>query len=332
MARKKAVSRSTKSRYVRKKRIIFGYPLIIFLLLAVGVFLVTATFPSLAADIHVRAKVSAPFVTDPASIDSPTEGSHFSSIPIEVSGTCTTNAAYVEIFRNGQMSGTAVCDIDQKYNLAIDLFPGQNKLEAHVFNMTDDEGPVSLPVNVFYDVPQLPPTTSTGKPGSKPTTSRPSAPSLVVSTEFVYKGYRLNDLVTWPISISGGRAPYTINVDWGDGSYSSYSRSGQGAFEITHQYTRLPSSGKTFTIKVSSTDAGGDRAYIQFFVVIVSKLIPPPAANIFSKSPPSISGHSWLWFAWPAYLLLFIMVLSYWLGEREELIMLKKRGQLKRRR
>ncbi|MBX4188607.1 hypothetical protein KW792_00730 [Candidatus Saccharibacteria bacterium] len=132
--------------------------------------------------------------------------------------------------------------------------------------------------------------------------------------------------------LSGGRAPYTINVDWGDGSYSNYSRGAEGAFDITHRYTRLPSAGGNFTIKVSATDAAGDRAYIQFFVIIVSKLVPPSAANIFSKSPPSIGGHGWLWFAWPAYGFLFVMVFSYWLGEREELIKLKKRGQLKRRR
>lgn len=327
MARKSAGRRPVKKFKSRAKRAVFGYPLFIFLMLCGGVFLLTATFPGLADDVHITAKVSAPLVIDPAVITDPAEGTHFSAIPISVSGTCPANAAYVEIFRDSIMSGSAICDTNQAFQLSIDLFPGANSLTAHVFNLTDDEGPVSGAVDVIYDPPQPSPPAAGG--GSPKTPSATASP-LRVETEFVYKGYRLGDLVEWPLAVNGGRAPYSADVDWGDGSHTTYLRESAGAFTISHRYLRLPQSDNSFTIKVSVTDADGRQAFIQFFVLVTSKVSSAPAASIFNKPPPTINSHDWLWIAWPAYAAVIVMAVSYWLGEREELIILKKKGMLKR--
>jgi hypothetical protein len=330
MARKSAGRRPVKKSKSRTKRAIFGYPLFVFLMLCAGVFLLTATFPGLADDVHITAKVSGPLVVNPAVITDPADGTHFSAIPINVGGTCPANAAYVEIFRNDVMSGSAICDTNQMFQLSTDLFPGANSLTAHVFNLTDDEGPVSDAVNVVYDAPQPSPPTSGGQPaGGSPKTPPAAASPLTVETEFVYKGYRLGDLVEWPLAVSGGRAPYTADVDWGDGSHTAYLRESAGAFTISHRYRRLPQSGNSFTIKVSVTDADGRRAFIQFFILVTSKASSAPAASIFNKPPPTISSRNWLWIAWPAYAGVSVMVISYWLGEREEMIILAKRGMLK---
>src|SRR4051812_33270928 len=101
MARKKAARRPVKKSKIRTKRHLFGYPLFVFLMLCAGVFLVLATFPGLAEEIHTTAKVSAPLVTSPAVIDDPVDGQHFSAIPIPVSGSCPLNAGCVEIYSNG---------------------------------------------------------------------------------------------------------------------------------------------------------------------------------------------------------------------------------------
>jgi hypothetical protein len=334
MARKKAARRPAKKSVSRTKRAVFGYPLFIFMMLCAGVFLVTATFPGLADDLHISAKVSAPLVTDPAVINEPADGSHFSTIPVNVSGTCPANAAYVEIYRGSVMSGTAICDTNQTFQMSADLFPGANILTAQVFNMTDDEGPVSDAVNVVYDVPQPPkPTPENEQPAAAGGSNKPAsaaASPLMVSTEFVYKGYRLGDLVEWPINISGGRSPYTANIDWGDGSHTDYLRQAAGSFTIAHRYQRLPSSNNSFIIKVSVTDANGGQAYAQFFVLVTSSVTSAPAASIFNKPPPSINNHNWLWIAWPAYGAIMVMTASFWLGEREEQIILNKKGMLKR--
>lgn len=333
MARKKAARRPIKKTNYRSRRTLFGYPLVIFLLLCAGVFLLMATFPSLADDIRVTAKVSGPLVTDPAVITSPAGGQRFSALPIDVEGTCPANASYIEIYRNSIMSGSAICDSNDRFQISMDLFAGANSLTAHVFNMTDDEGPVSAAVNVVYDASQPPAGGGQQTAGREPgrATGQP-LPPLLAKTEFVYKGYQLGELVEWPIEISGGLLPYTADVDWGDGSSDIYQRPAAGEFIISHRYSRLPSRNRSFTIKVRATDAAGGQSYLQFFVLVTSKISSAPSASIFTKPIPGAAEKNWLWIAWPAYLALILMVICYWLGEREEIIVLKKKGLLKRRR
>ena len=328
MARKKTTKRASKQSKNRQKRSVFAYPLFIFLLLCTGVFLIAWTLRAGAADIFVTAKVSAPFVTDPADISSPTDGSHFTSIPIDVNGTCPTNAGYVEIFDNNLMRGTAICS-GSSYDLSIDLFPGANSLVAHVFNITDDEGPISAAVNVVYDVP-LPPVVNNPQSGSFGQPTPTAASPLTLKTAFVYKGYHVGDQVEWPIEISGGTAPYAVSIDWGDGTTDLISRAQAGQFKIDHTYNHAGGYKDSYTIKVKASDAAGHSAFIQFFVIVTPKNVGQ-TSNIFSKPPPIISsGLNWLYFAWPAYTLVVIMVVSYKLGEREELLILRKRRMLRR--
>jgi hypothetical protein len=323
MARPKTKKRASKQIKSRKRRFIFGYPLIFFLLLCAGVFLAAWTWRAGADNILVSAKVSAPLVTQPATINSPANGTHFSSIPVAVSGTCPANAAYVEIFSNNVMKGVAQCRANFSYNLSIDLFAGQNSLVAHVFNMTDDEGPVSGTTSVYYNAPVMP-----GNPAA-PASSSPT-PQLAVTSKFVYKGFLTNDLVEWPIELNNGVAPYRVDIDWGDNTHTAYNRPAAGAFTISHRYTKQPTTYKNaYLIKVNVTDSVGSHAFLQFFVVITQQVSQGISANIFTKPPPTITKNNWLWFAWPAYLLVLLMVFSYWMGEREELVVLKKRGMLK---
>jgi hypothetical protein len=326
MSRPKTKKRASKRIKSRSKRPIFAYPIFIFILLCTGVFLVAWTLRAGADDIFVAAKVSAPLVTQPAVINTPTQGAHVSSVPITVAGTCPPNAGYIEIFDNNLMRGTAICGAGGTFSLAIDLFPGDNSLVAHGFNITDDEGPQSAQVNLVYNAQQPP-----GNPAGNPAINTPSAASiLTVKTQFVYKGYNPGDKVEWPLDISGGTAPYAVSIDWDDGNSDLISRPKSGEFKISHVYSQPGGYKGSYTIKAKISDAAGQSAFIQFFVIVAAK---PVAAtgSIFSKPPPGIGGGlNWLWVAWPAYAVIVLMSLSYILGEREELIILRKKGVLRR--
>ena len=332
MARPKTKHRAVKPSSSRKKRLGFAYPLVIFLLLCSGVFLVAWTFNVSATDILVTGRIPGDPVTSPAVITSPADGTHFTAVPIDVSGTCPANAAYVEIFRNNFMGGSALCT-GGSFSLSTDLFAGKNDLTAHSFNITDDEGPVSNPITVYYDVP-VPPAPAQGGT-STPTSSGQPAPSsknpLILRTSFVYKGYYVGDEVRWPLSISGGTAPYALNVDWGDGTNSIISRKDSGQFDITHTYKQTGTNDGSYIIKAQASDADSNYAYLQFFVIVNSNTNITGTGTIYTKPPPSLGGlRQWLWVAWPAYASVILMVITYKLGEREELIMLRKRGMLKR--
>lgn len=331
MARPKTEKRAAKS-VKRKKRFLFfiPYPLILFLLLCTGVYLIAWTFNAHADDVIIKAIIHGQPVTDKAVITSPSEGTHFKAVPISVAGTCPTNASYVEIFRNNVMDGSALC-ASGSFQTQVDLFDGANKLEAHVFNITDDEGPVSDPVNVVYDAPPPPqPGLNTGNSTSPPPSK---AAPLLLKTAFVYKGYYLNQEVDWPLEVSGGTPPYALNVDWGDSHNSIISRPAAGQFYISHTYQSTGNDNGSFTIKVQTSDAAGNYTYMQFFVIVTQKdsgKINTGSANIFSKGPPTLGGlHDWVWAAWPVYGAVSLMVLSFWLGEQEEFILLKKRHWLK---
>lgn len=328
MARRKTKKRASNR---SRSRPLFSYPLALFLLMVLGVYLSAWTLKANGANVLVTAQVHAPLVTSPAVITTPKNGQHFKNIPISVSGTCPANAGYVEIFRNNVLSGSALCDVNSNFQLSTDLATGRNDLTAHVFNITDDEGPVSSRVTVFYVAPNPPPKTATNPSGGSG--GQAAASPFLLTTSFLYKGYYIGQQVDWPLRISGGTPPYALNVSWGDGQNDVISRGAAGDFKISHSYSAAGSYKNSYTIKINAADGAGQKAFLQFFVIVTSQTIAGPTGNIFSKPPPSLPGsHSWLWVAWPAYLLVLVMFLSYWLGEREELIILRKKGLLRTRR
>jgi hypothetical protein len=184
---------------------------------------------------------------------------------------------------------------------------------------------------VFYDIPQTPaqpnipavtPSGSTPKPASEP---------LKLKTAFVYKGYYVDQPVEWPIEVSGGVAPYAFNVDWGDGSNSVISRKDAGQFNIEHRYAKPGDNKGSYTIKVQASDTDGNYAYLQFFVIVNTKTQRDLIGSIYSKPPPSLNNlRGLLWVAWPAYVTIFLLVISFKLGERQELLILRQHGRLRR--
>jgi hypothetical protein len=325
-----------RSALTRKSRFILPWPYVIFLFLCVGVLLVGWTFQAGADNLQVRAKVSAPLPSGPALITSPGDGTRFNSVPIIVAGTCPLDT-YVQLYRNDVFSGTVICTTDGNFQLQTDLFPGANQLKVRVFNITDDEGPPSDPITVYYDVPQQPGSggaSGGGSPsGSGVSTSTPSVntPPFLIKTTYTYQGYKVGQDIEWTFETSGGEPPYAINVDWGDGTYSLLSQKEAGKIKAYHRYKEAGSDTKSsFTIKVNGTDSAGHQAFLQLFLIVGPSSIPSIVARNI-PSGPHINKH-WLLLAWPAYLVLILMALSFWLGEREEIIELRRSNRMRNRR
>jgi hypothetical protein len=322
--------------YFRRRRLFLPWPAVAFILLAIGVLLLGWTFQATADDIHVTAKVSAPLPIGPAVITSPGDGSRFSDVPITVSGTCPTDT-YIEIYRNDFFSGTAICSTDGNFTLDIDLFPGQNKLEAKVFNITDDEGPASAPITVFYDVPQQPTGSSAGGEAGTSQSAPPAAtlqpaavPPLTLKTDFGYKGYKVGQSIEWSFEINGGVPPYAVNIDWGDGTNTVVSQKEAGKVSINHRYKKVgDSTHGSYKVKAKASDSEGRQTFLQLFLIIVPSGVPGFVSNTLPAGPHF--SVSWLKLLWPAYAVVVLMAISFWLGEREELVELRNKGMWKRR-
>jgi hypothetical protein len=319
------------SAFIRRSRFSLPWPFITFILLSIGVLLLGWTFQTEADNIHVTAKVSASLPAGPAVITSPGDGTRFSDVPITVSGTCPIDT-YVKIYRNDFFSGTAVCTVDGNFSLDTDLFPGANKLEAKVFNLTDDEGPQSTPITVYYDVPEQPTNGSTENGSSTSVPPQNSTvPPLTLKTDFGYRGYKVGQSIEWSFEVNGGVSPYALNIDWGDGTNSVVSQKQAGKVSVNHRYKKVGTGNKgSYLVKATESDSEGRQTFLQLFLIIVPSGVPGFVSSTLPAGPHINS--SWLKLVWPAYFVVLLMALSFLLGEREELAELKHRRTLRRRR
>jgi hypothetical protein len=106
----------------------------------------------------------------------------------------------VEIYKNDVFAGSTNCQ-NGSYNLQIDLFDGRNDLVAKVFDSLNQAGPNSTTVTVFYR------------------TIIPSTGAHVsLTSQYSKRGADPGDILSWPVTLSGGTGPFAISVDWGDKS------------------------------------------------------------------------------------------------------------------
>jgi PKD repeat protein len=106
--------------------------------------------------------------------------------------------------------------------------------------VTDNQGAVSSPASQTFTVspPNSPPVVDAG-------------PDQTAVTGLLYSS-------TQSFSDANGNGPWTYRIDWGDGSVSTGTRTGQGSFSVGHTYVIvLP---RSFTVRVTVTDAAGAAA------------------------------------------------------------------------
>lgn len=272
----------------------------------------------------VRGKVPAPPLTEPAVITSPQDNAQFGATPIDVDGSCP-DQSYINLERDGVFAGTALCQPDGTFHLQVGLVPGVNSLQAHVFNITDDEGPLSPAVSVSYVPPTPPSPPATGPAAGTPQTAKP----FIISSSYRFYGYRVGQDIDWSVVVGGGANPYNLSADWGDGSQSNYVSKTAGNLTIDHQYEKAGS----YVIALSATDNQGDKAFLQLVAIVTDG--KSPAISVFTSpgsaiQPPVVSSsffQSWTAVAAYSYGLVCLMVVSYWLGEQHEyLVLVRARG------
>lgn len=244
-----------------------------------------------------------------AVIKTPVEGQSFADTPVVVSGTCPKNTL-VEVFKNDIFAGSSPCTDSGTFSLEIDLIIGANVLTAKVYDSLSQEGPVSNKVNVTY------------KPSQSSTQGLISlnfgGDQLLINTDAVFRGSFPKEEMSVPIDILGGRAPYAVNVQWGDSTNKVYSRTDNTTFQATHTYAKAG----TYQLSIQATDADGRVAFLTVAVIVNGQ--PDAAATAAATTQKT----NLLLMLWPLYAAVFAMTLSFWIGEWREKRMLVKRGLL----
>jgi hypothetical protein len=173
---------------------------------------------------------------------------------------------------------------------------------ARVFDDLDQPGPDSNIVTVTYD------------------DSRPGAGSRVqLSSIFAKRGANPGDTLVWPIQLSGGRGPYAVTIDWGDGKTQDLiSLEFPGSLNIEHVYDNIGS----YVLIVRATDTDGVTAYLQ--LVALSNGDPGQASQGGDIiEPPIVQRTRILWE--PAAVALPMLITSFWLGRRYQMRLIRNR-------
>ena len=154
---------------------------------------------------------------------------------------------------------------------------------------------------------------------------------LKITSKFTYSVYDVGQTVSYHIYITGGQAPYAYTVLWGDGSSSTIIRQDMSDFTISHKYGWVNSLLQVRTLKIQGIDADGQASTLQFSVPIRNLTYQSAIANatkttglwgLFNALRP------WLWLLWPGYIIILLLAVSFWLGEREEMYRLMSMNRI----
>lgn len=281
-----------------------SYATLVFLMMALGVLLGSFTWTA-AADTQGTAKYSVTAVvpgarpTQPVVITSPTTGQTFTVNPVVVEGTCQP-ATLVKVFTNGIMVGSIFCSENGRFSIPVQLVIGRNDLTAQSFNALDQEGPTSGTVTVTLNQPP-------GAPGF--------STELLIQSENYYRGSEPGQEIVWPIELIGGLAPYAVSIDWGDGTQDLITRLAPGRFTVSHTYKQVGGYLGSYPLIIRATDSAGRTAYLQLTTIVNS---PTGATTDGSGTQATSTTITKLLVIWPIWIVLLLMIISFWLGERRE--------------
>ncbi len=265
-------------------------------ILAVGLFTSASVLAatSQSGSVGIEGTIPSNPPTQAPTINIPANGQVFSSTPITVGGLCKTGLL-VEIFKNSVFAGSVIC-AGGSYSLQIDLFDGRNDLVARQYDNLNQASPDSNLVSITFN-----------------SGFTPRGPRLSLTTLYAKRGADPGTILSWPISISGGKGPYAISIDWGDKSKTDLiSRAEPGNLDLEHTYNR---SG-TYNIVIKATDANGQTAFLQV-VGIANGPVQQSAAGGAVVTPQDQKVPLYVWVI--LILLIPLLLSTFWLGKKHQL-------------
>lgn len=248
----------------------------------------------------VEATKPQPAPTTGATISTPGNGSSFTKSVITVSGICP-KGLLVEVFDNGVMVGAVMCD-NGSFSVQVSLFAGVNELTAMVYDNLDQTGPVSNTVKVTYNDTNF---TSFGQ-------------LVTLTSSYGRRSAPAGNALTWPLQLNGGTGPYAFSIDWGDGSKLELkSQSLAGSVNIAHVYSKAG----IYHLNITVTDSNGVSAFLQLVAVASGQVDTASTTGTDKKSTGNTVKVLW----WPTAILFALLVPTYWLGRRSQLVSIRSK-------
>ena len=140
---------------------------------------------------------------------------------------------------------------------------------------------------------------------------------LLLRADYHYEVHLGRQAVDLALGITGGTQPYAIATDWGDGTTTKLTRADTSPFTVSHTYDTPSGPNKNYTVLVHATDAQGGTSLMQLSVVVKGDGLTLLAGGTTVGNFLDDIQH-WLWIIMPAYVVVVLMAIGYYLGEREE--------------
>jgi hypothetical protein len=163
-----------------------------------------------------------------------------------------------------------------------------------------------------------------------PANKTPNIP-LVIDTKFDYRTYNIGQQVVLNVSMEGGNLPAEITTDWGDGTIDSHTYSSDKPISLNHHYSWVNATETNEVIKIQAIDSSGQVRTLQLFIVLRN----PWYSNAVARTAHNIGlwnfynwVHPLLPLLWPGFLVICLLVLSFWLGEHQEKLNLTKANRI----
>lgn len=284
-------------------------------LLAVACLLVFAVGKAGADTYDVTASVDFPAPTHPAVITGGIDGTTVANATLTVSGTCEALVpnGVVSIWRDGAPIGSAPCT--GTFSLTITLTEVANTFIARSSSVSGLYGPDSSSVTVTLVLPSSPPAPNPTppSPGATDNTSQNAgaASDLAITPSQPFGTINEEGTVTLLAVVVGGENPYTIYINWGDGSEETRTVDQPGTYQFSHTYAK---DGQYLVAGVVRDVLG---ATSTFNYAVVSK--KPAAESVgqtdkASESATAEASNDMWWTALYVSLGLLVAILGYRLG------------------
>lgn len=271
-----------------------------------------------AADYNVSASVDFPPPSQAAVFTNSPDGQTVNSASLTLTGTCEalTPNGVVSIWRGGISIGSGPCN--GSFNIVVVLTEGVNTLIARSSSVSAQYGPDSTPVTVTLE---LPPTVNPPTPVPAPGTNTPATPVSINAgaarqlTARPSQPFGLMNTVTNEVAleiiVEGGSNPYTIMINWGDGSEETKVIDQLGTYRFTHIYAKPG----TYTVKGVVRDVLGTATTFEY-AVVSEKAAPQPenSTDISKPAVPAQDSGNWLWLWLLILLSLLLVAIGYGFG------------------
>lgn len=274
-----------------------------------------------AVSYDVSASVPFPPPTQAAIINPALNNLTVQNAAFLIAGTCQvlSPVSVVSVWRGSTNLGSQNCTTGT-FSMQIILAEGSNTLIVKTANVSNVYGPDSSPILVTLRFAQTP-AASNNTPGATNLSPADNAAfnngvtsGLNIVPQEPFSVLPEGNLVTLSFHINGGSTPYTVELNWGDGTTESKVVDKPGLYAFTHRYRNTGN----YSVKALIKDVLGATTEINHAVVVANRTSDTSKANVTKALAYENPVLTWLSIHWLAILIgisTFIVVgSSYWLG------------------